>query len=250
MYRKYSASNSACRDIPFLVLATACCLIASPARAQWHVVDEQANKQLQTITQTLDKIYHQQGIGSYRQLKNAAPDPSLPLTDPAPTQDSERCQSLPPSQQANCLELAQTRNAQMAYMHQMYQYAQTRNQQLMEIEEERASITSSPDTIGLLENNTNQLMALNTQLAIDRQQLESAMNAYQARIDYLKEQQAHIASAAITGSSNGNNLIGGTLGNVVNGAISAVVLKTALQTAKSTEPKGIQRLGIEQSNGW
>ena len=250
MNRNHSVPNIARRSIAGLALAAACCLIALPVHAQWHVVDEQANHHLQTITRTLDKIYRQQGIGSYRQLKDAAPDPSLPLTDPALTQDSEHCQSLPPSQQANCLELAQTRNAQMAYMHQMYQYAQTRNQQLMEIEEERASITSSPDTIGLLENNTNQLMALNTQLAIDRQQLESAMNAYQARIDYLKEQQAHIANAAITGSSNGKNSIGGTPGNLINGAISAAVLKTALQTAKSTEPKGIQRLGIEQSNGW
>lgn len=232
------------------ILAVVCSLVASIAHAQWHVVDEQANRQLQGIDETLNKIYAQQGIGSYRQLKEVAPDPSLPLENPLLTQGMDRCQSLPSSQQTNCQNLVQTRNAQMAYMYQMYQYVLTRNQQLKEIEQERASLPSQPDSIGLLQNDTNQLIALNTQLAIDRQQMETVMNAYQTRIDYLKEQQTQVANAAITGSSSGQGLIGGTLGDVVNGTISAAILKTALEEAKSSEPSGMQRLSIEQSNGW
>lgn len=232
-----------------VILAMTCCLFASMAHAQWHVVDEQANQQLQGINGTLSKIYAQQNIGSYRQLKDTAPDPSLPLENPSLTEGMERCQSLPSSQQSNCQNIVQTRNAQMAYMYQMYQYALTRSQQLKEIEQERADIRASQDSIGLLQNNTNELTALNTQLAIDRQQMETVMNAYQARIDYLKDQQAQVANAAITGASSGQGL-GGTVGDVLNSVISAAVLKTALEGAKSSEPSGMQRLSIERSNGW
>jgi hypothetical protein len=233
-----------------IILMMACCLFASMAHAQWHVVDEQANQQLQSINDTLSKIYAQQNIGRYRQLKDIAPDPSLPLENPPLTQGMERCDSLPSSQRTNCQNLVQTRNAQMAYMYQMYQYALTRSQQLKEIEQERANIRASKDSIGLLQNNTNELTALNTQLAIDRQQMETVMNAYQARIDYLKDQQTQVANAAITGSSSGQRLIGGTVGDALNGVISAAVLKKALDGAKSSEPNGMQRLSIERSNGW
>jgi hypothetical protein len=218
------------------------------AHAQWHVVDEQANQQLQSIDQQLHdylpKMYNQHAIGSYRKLPDNTPDPKQAITNPDLTDDIDHCNNLPQGQQANCQELVKTRNAQMAYMHQIYDYTSKRRQQLIDIQAERASLGSGPDSAGKLQNNTNELIALNTQIAIDRQQMESVMNSYQARIAYLNDQQARLATQALNGSSQH-----GGLGNIVGGLVAAVSLKTILEAEKSSEPAGMQRLSIETSNG-
>lgn len=236
--------------VGMLALVLALGFTTRSAHAQWSVVDEQANQQLQDIHQQLQnylpKIYNQNTIGNYRKLPDSTPDPEQAITNPGLTDDIDHCNNLPQGQQANCQELVKTRNAQMAYMHQIYDYTSKRRQQLIDIQTERANIGMGPDSAGKLQNNTNALIALNTQIAIDRQQMESVMNSYQARIVYLNDQQARLAAQALNGSSQKS----GGLGNFVGGLVAAAALKTALTAEKSTEPDGMKTLSIEASNGW
>lgn len=223
----------------------------------WAVHDQDANGTLNNIRGDLDKIYSQQGIAKYTALGDAAPDPDQPLTAQDLTQGIDQCQSRPQAQQALCQEIIQTQNAQMNYMVTMYNNAITRNKQLQDIETERNELGSDPNNAGALQNNTNKLLALNAQLNIDHQQMQSVMYAYQTRLAYMNAQQAQLAQAAASGNppDSGNDisvpLVGSVdMGSLVKGLVTGVALKGALMGVQSPTPSGMKTLSTEQSNGW
>jgi protein-arginine kinase activator protein McsA len=232
-------------------------LAAPLAHADWYVVDKDANSKLDELKNKLDdantKLGQIQNIGSYKELGKIVPDPDQPLVKQTLQQDVTQCQSRPSSQQALCEEIIKTRNAQMAYMVTMFEYAKTRDQQLRDIETERQNIASTD--VGKLEDNTNKLLALNTQLAIDQQQLQSVMYAYETRLKYLRDQQTKLAEAAQTGNppDKTTGLFGGLDPNVaqaLTALTTGVVLKGALIAVKTPTPSDMRRLHVGDSNGY
>lgn len=223
------------------------------AHADWKVVDGDANDKLKDITNKLGDMYNQQKIGKYKELKEIVPDPDQALVKPTIDQDISQCQSRPQSQQSLCQEIIRTQNAQMAYMYTMFDYAKKRDQQLREIETERQNIADTD--VGKLEDNTNKLLALNTQLAIDQQQLQSVMYAYETRLKYLRDQQTRLAEAAQTGNppDKTTGLFGGLDPNVaqaLTALTTGVVLKGALIAVKTPTPSDMRRLHVGDSNGY
>lgn len=232
-------------------------LAAPLAHADWRVVDNDANDKLKDINSKLadvnSKLVQMQTLGKYKELKEIVPDPDQALVKPTLDQDIAQCQSRPQSQQSLCQEIIRTQNAQMAYMYTMFDYAKKRDQQLREIETERQGIADTD--VGKLEDNTNKLLALNTQLAIDQQQLQSVMYAYETRLKYLREQQTRMAQAAQSGNppDKTGGLFGGLDPNVaqaLTALTTGVVLKGALIAVKTPTPSDMQRLHVGDSNGY
>jgi hypothetical protein len=180
----------------------------------------------------------------------------------------DQCSNVAQGQQDNCKEIVQTQNAQYMYMTTAYANTVTRNTALQSLLTERQNIKSGScssgatgsgaggDTstcIGLLEDNTNKLMALYSLMALDRQQMESANYAYEVRLRYLRNYQARLANAAATGGptpssgSSGSSLpIPTGVGNLISNAVAGGVMAVALGTSSVNGPT----LGIEKSNGF
>ena len=232
-------------------------LITPLAHADWNVVDNDANKKLDDINSKLgdvnSKLGQIQTLGKYKELKEIVPDPDQPLVKQPLEQDIAQCQTRPQSQQALCQEIIKTQNAQMAYMVVMFQYAKTRDQQLREIETERQQIAETD--VGKLEDNTNKLLALNTQLSIDQQQLQSVMYAYETRLKYLRDQQTRLAEAATSGNppDKTTGLFGGldpSVAQALTALTTGVVLKGALIAVKTPTPSDMRRLHVGDSSGY
>lgn len=103
------------------------------------------------------------------------------------------------SVQKQVCELTQrTRNAQYNYMVAMNEITTERLKRLRKLEKDRAGIKDGQ--VGLLESNTNKLLALKAMMDIDRQQMESAMFAYDKRLAYLTDKQTGAALAAMSGT--------------------------------------------------
>lgn len=231
-------------------IALALGLAAPIAHADWNVVDKDANDKLNDIKSKLGDMYNQQRIGGYVKLGDIVPDPDKMVKKQDTSQGQEQCNSRPEKQQSVCQEIIQTQNAQISYMATMYDYAKKRDEQLRAIQDERSKIGS--DDLGKLEDNTNKLLALNTQLSIDRQQLLAAMYAFDTRLKYLQAQQTQMAQSATNGGSadkgNGAQLGGVNVGDIVGAVASGVVLKGALTVIKSSTPDGMKTLGIGKSD--
>jgi len=179
----------------------------------------------------------------------------------------DQCTNVAKGQQDTCKEIVHTQNAQYMYMTAAYANTATRNTALQALLTERQNIKSGSCSsgstgggtggtntcIGLLEDNTNKLMALYSLMALDRQQMESANHAYEARLRYLLNFQARLANAAATGgptpSSGGSGAgLSGSIdiGNLISTAVAGGVMAGALATSSVNGPT----LGIEKSNGF
>lgn len=234
-------------------LALALGLAAPVAHADWKVVDTDANNKLKDIKSKLNDMYNQQKIGGYVKLGDIVPDPDQKLVKQPADQDLKQCDSRPQGQQATCQEIIKTQNAQMAYMYTMFDYAKKRDQQLRDIQNERSKIGATE--VGKLEDNTNKLLALNTQLAIDQQQLQSVMYAYETRLRYLRNQQTRMTEAAASG--NPPDKTGGLFGNLdpsvaqaLTSLTTGLVLKGSLMAIKTPKPDDMRRLHVGDSNGY
>lgn len=242
---------------PRLLIAAALLLGAHtlPVHAQvggpWQVIDNDANKQLEKTNSKLDaidkKLKSMQTLGSYKQLGDRAADPGVPLASQALTEGIEACNNVTENQRDVCREIIKTRNAQMDYMTVMYKLAsQTRNQQLTDIQDERRRIAATD--YGKLQDNTNKLIALQTQMEIDRQQMQAAMYAYDTRLAYLRESQAKSASNMLAGKSENSGLIGDFLKEIGGSLITGAALKAALEAQRSDRPAGMRTL--DATKGW
>jgi hypothetical protein len=129
------------------------------------------------------------------------------------------------------------------YMKVMFDNSATRNQRLKDLVDARIAL--QPTDFGRLQDNTNQMIALQTLIALDQQQMESVNHAYQSRIDYLNRQITNEAHAATSGKSAGSGL-GGMIGSIVSGIAGGAALKAALNLSRHASEPGQRTLSIER----
>jgi hypothetical protein len=155
-----------------------------------------------------------------------------------------RCASARDAQKKVCEEIVKTENAQFIYMVRFHEMTVKRKERLDKIEQERQALEEKPENYGKLQDNTNKLLALATRMDLDRAQMESAMNAYDARLTYLKAFQAQKTRETMSGKTNdaGGDLFGIDLGSLGSAIVGGVALKGALETQKSDEPEGYKRM--------
>lgn len=244
------------RHVATLLLAAALG-IASSAQAQWRVVDNAANTKLQdmnsrigttsasgngngTVTGNLREIYQQQVFESFNgnnENSKAAPEPEEKLQHAQPTQSGvnmnadNRCKQatsgVAQQQYQLCREIVNTELAKYNYSLKMYEVTTQRQRYLDELKRQRANIRSHE--VGKLQDNTNRILLLMSQMDIDRQQQQTYMDAYVARIGYLQEASKALAQQALEGKGGG----AGGLGGAIGGAVGIAALKVALESAQS-----------------
>lgn len=245
------------------------------ANAQWSVVDREANgtlgeakKKLDDIDRNLESTNEQLGSRAEgggasinknldslnKRLElgapNAAASPGLRVEDPKQPWvmlsldlGAEQCDQIAASQQAFCTELVRTRNAHYMYMKVMFDNSATRNQRLKDLVDARLSFQATD--FGRLQDNTNQMIALQTLIALDQQQMESVNHAYRSRIDYLNRQITNEAHAATSGKSV-NSGLDGMIGSIVSGIAGGAALKAALNLSRHASEPGQRTLSIER----
>lgn len=222
--------------------------MAGAASAQWEVEDKKLNDKVEAIRKNqtikngdgkessgkevekpkekIEKIPDDQGVAAC-----AASTKGTPVSD---------------SQKESCELIQRTLNSQYNYMVAMYEITTKRLERLRTIEDERKKI--GDQKIGELESNTNKLLALKAMMDIDRQQMESAMFAYDKRIAYLTGQQTAAAKAAMAGKeppkSNRWSWVPDwvpddvlSLGKTL---AAGAVMKGALEAIKSDKPSGME----------
>ncbi len=228
--------------------------MAGAASAQWEVEDKKLNEKVEQIrkNQTIKN-----GDGKESSGKEVEkPKVTLPkLADDFGVSACSSSTSGTPvsSVQKQVCEMTQrTRNAQYNYMLAMNEITAKRLERLRTIEEERKKI--GDQKIGELESNTNKLLALKAMMDIDRQQMESAMFAYDQRIAYLTDKQTGAALAAMSGTkppdpegeSSWWSQITGDLMSLGKTAVAGLAMKGAFETIRSKEPDGYKPLMIDE----
>jgi len=248
----------------FRIVAVAfalCALLPSTAFAAWKVVDNDANTKLNDANTKLDDIRKDHRLGDKPKENASGEEVEKPKETLVKRKDDEgvsQCAkstsgtSVSSEQQKTCEIIMRTRNSQYNYMVAMYDITDKRLKRLREIEQERRAL--KPEQIGMLEDNTNKLIALKTLMDIDRQQTEAAMFAYEKRLAFLNDVQSAGARAAMNGqkppSADGAQADGlfpgwNGLGDIASKLIGGAAMTGALETAKSSKPDGFQKLNID-----
>lgn len=193
------------------------------------------------VNQNLVNLYDQQMIGVHESVGEIAKDPTEVLDNDKPmgaTMDDigieQRCppvaaEGIAQQQWLLCRLLVQTELAQYKYSLKMYQTAKDRYQRLETIQNERSNIESEEQ--GKLQDNNNKLLALLSLLAIDRQQQKTYMDAYAARLNYLRAARDTLTQQALNGRRNSASLFDAVGGAVAGGSTLSAVLE-ALRTEK------------------
>ena len=231
--------------------------VAASAHAQWRVIDRDANSKLRdmngrigtasatgngdgTVNGNLRELYQQQVFESFNgnnEDSKAAPEPEEKLQHAQPTQSGvnmnadNRCKQassgIAQQQYQLCREIVNTELAKYNYSLKMYEVTTQRQRYLDELKRQRANIRSHE--VGKLQDNTNRILLLLSQMEIDRQQQQTYMDAYVARIGYLQEASKTLAQQALDGKGEA----GGGLGSAIGGAVGIATLKAALEIAQS-----------------
>ena len=230
---------------------------AENAQAQWRVVDNAANTKLQdmngrigttsatgngngTVNGNLRELYQQQVFESFNgnnEDSKAAPEPEEKLQHAQPTRSGvnmnadNRCKQatsgIAQQQYQLCREIVNTELAKYNYSLKMYEVTTQRQRYLDELKRQRANIQSHE--VGKLQDNTNRILLLMSQMEIDRQQQQTYMDAYVARIGYLQEASKTLSQQALEGKGSASAGVGGLIG----GAVGIGTLKLALDAAQS-----------------
>lgn len=127
-----------------------------------------------------------------------------------------------PQQYDYCVAIVRTENRRFNAMVRMLEDVEERDRQLKEAVEERRRI--GKDEQGKLESNTNRILSLQSQLQNDVQNSATLMDAYEAALTSLREDQIRTANTALKSQST-------LLGNATQGA----ALKLALRAARARE---------------
>jgi len=234
--------------------------VARPAHAQWQVSDDATHSSLdlvqsklgeikeaqRTTNQWLDDQYQQQDIGAASRSAEQKPDdPGLLLQKDQLSKISggrdTRCPSMGASvaatrQQTVCQEIVDTEVAQYNYALAMRQTAIERQTRLDTLESERANLSPKTDA-GKLQTNSNELLALIARAEVDRQQYRTYMDAYAARLHYLRSLQDSLGTQAINGSAETR---GGIAARIIGGVVALGALETALQLQKTSKRGSFQ----------
>ncbi|WP_228135968.1 hypothetical protein [Xanthomonas sp. NCPPB 1128] len=249
------------------VVAVAALLMLVPATAfaQWKVIDNKQIDENKTNTNTLDKkldkIREDHQVGKAEKEKSSGDEVDKPKEKLVKVDDNygvsdcaAKTSGTPVSQeqQQTCELIQRTRNSQFNYMVAMYDITEKRLQRLRDLEQQRAKI--STNQIGLLEDNTNKLIALRALMDIDRQQTEAAMFAYEKRLSYLTQVQSAGAWAAMRGKKAPSATDTGSSGSLFDGfsglsdfaskIAAGAAMGVALEAVKSSRPQNLERLSI------
>lgn len=215
--------------------------MAGAASAQWEVVDKTLNEKVEQIrkNQTIKNGDGKESSGKEVEKPKEALK-KVPDDFGVSTCASSTSGTPVSSVQKQVCEMTQrTRNAQYNYMVAMNEITTKRLERLRTIEEERKKI--GDQKIGELESNTNKLLALKAMMDIDRQQMESAMFAYDKRLAYLTDKQTGAALAAMSGTeppdpdgeSSWWSQITGDLMSLGKTAIAGAAMKVALRPSRA-----------------
>ncbi|WP_242108047.1 hypothetical protein [Luteimonas aquatica] len=221
------------RSLPLLLcMAVAGVLMsaAAPASADWKVSDDKAQNKLEDIKGKIDKtndylgnedgksinqrlkdLYEQQTFKNAKKSEVYKDNPKDEIQDyPTFTIDKDkpegdaqkveldkRCKS----GDKICELIYNTEMAKYNYSVAVYKHiTQKRIKELKEIQEERNNIGDEEQ--GKIQANTNRLMTLMAKMEVDKQQQQSAMYAFDARIRYLQTARDTLANAATNGPVN------------------------------------------------
>jgi hypothetical protein len=255
---KYPKSSAVVRHVAVALLVIGVGAVSS-AQAQWRVVDNAANTKLQdmngrigttsangngngTVNGNLRELYQQQVFESFNGNNDdskAAPEPEEKLQHAQPTQSGvnmsadNRCKQatsgIAQQQYQLCREIVNTELAKYNYSLKMYEVTTQRQRYLDELKRQRGNIRSHE--VGKLQDNTNRILLLMSQMEIDRQQQQTYMDAYVARIGYLQEASKTLSQQALEGKGSASGP--GGLGGLIGGAVGIGTLKLALDAAQS-----------------
>lgn len=251
------------KNVLSILMGTLLLAVAGTAAAQWQVIDNEqisqnktntdsitknADSNRETLDKTLNKIYDSNKIGAASSEEKPSgkevEDPKEKLEKLADDYGVASCESqtngtpVADKQKTTCELIQRTRNSQYNYMVAMHEITKKRLERLRAIEQERKNIQETQ--IGKLEDNTNKLIALKALMDIDRQQMESAMFAYETRLNYLMKQQTNQSKSAMTGKEVDDSGAGGVFGSIAGGLQSlagqvaaGAVMKGVLESLKS-----------------
>ncbi|WP_454831793.1 hypothetical protein [Pseudoxanthomonas wuyuanensis] len=224
--------------VPFLAL-----LVAGNAQAQWQVVDNelirnserQWDKENDARDDIIERLDSLRTVGSASSAGEKAEEPEELLNADQPSQanhldESKRCPTPSASGVAQqqwqfCQEIVRTELAQYKYSLKMYELTKKRHERLVEIERERENLGSTDE--GKLQDNTNKLLALLSLMEIDRQQQKTYMDAYAARLHYLRESRDLLTEQALRGAKGGSlgDTVAGSIGGLIGGGVMAAALE-------------------------
>lgn len=228
--------------------------LCTPALAQnaWEVHDDHANKHLAEIEKRIgDDGNVNANLNKLAKFGNAKksgddakePEEKLDAKDPSvqvKKSIDERCPNpgaaagAAQQQWQLCQEIVKTELAQYTYSMTMYELSRKRQERLQEIEQERSNLGVGEQ--GKLQDNSNKLLALLSRMEVDRQQSRAYMDAYSARLTYLRAVRDMLSNEILSGKDSGG--AGGGGGNLMPKKIVAAVagmaaMKVALEKAKS-----------------
>ncbi|MBT2746923.1 MULTISPECIES: hypothetical protein [unclassified Lysobacter] len=238
-----------------LVPALAGALICGPAAAQsaWEVHDQHANDHLEeiekrigddgTVNGNLKKLTK---LGSAKNSGDDAKEPEEKLNEQTPSSQvdktvEDRCPNpgatsgAAQQQWQLCQDIAKTELAQYKYSMAMYKLALERQKRLKEIENERSNLGGEDQ--GKLQDNNNKLLALLSRMEVDQQQRSAYMDAYSARLTYLRSVRDMLSHEVLRGKDGGSAGAGG--GGVSGGGKAAaglagiLLMKATLESLKS-----------------
>jgi len=218
----------------------------APVLAQdaWEVHDKHANDHLAevekrigddgTVNGNLKKLAK---LGSAKKSGDDAREPEEKLDAKEPSVQvkksmEERCPNpgggagAAQQQWQLCQQIVKTELAQYQYAMTMYELARNRQQRLQEIESERSGLGA--DEQGKLQDNTNKLLALLSRLEVDRQQSRAYMDAYAARLTYLRAVRDMLSNQVLRGKESGGGSSAGGGGRIAAGIVGIASMKAAL----------------------
>ncbi len=221
---------------------------AGPAQADWKVKDETLIKdskdQWKTENEQRDSLRR---IGAYQsageKLEEPKDDEVLPKDRPSETVDldvSKRCKEPDKKegvagQQYNlCQEIVKTERAQYTYSMKVYENTKKRYEAFDRIQKEREKI--GENDAGKLADNTNKLLALLTLMEIDKQQHDTYMAAYSARLHYLNKSVEELTRQTIGGDPGAKKSFGADLAGRAAGLATLALALDALKTENRYNP--------------
>jgi len=228
--------------VAFAVLS----MLGGGAQADWLVKDTDAITELKHANRRLDEISDVLGeriegdargtvndhlrelndrmaLGGSESPGERPPDPqgwSAMQWSEWTTLDEElrRCSQVAGSQKAACESIARTQDSYHKFLRTMYATTQTRHERLQALVAARKKL--GPRDYGRLEDLSNQILALQSLIALDRQQAEMVAYSYGARMAFLNRSLAR----------EGTDLIRGAQSGLVAAIVGAGALAVALES--------------------
>jgi hypothetical protein len=238
-----------------LLIALAAVLAAPLAHAQWEVTDQDTHDKLKELNDRF-KVKMQPPINqspALFQRESTAPsgDPLYGPPNPTPQGWSSDgldgiekiCSGVSGNQADLCTQIANTRKAYYDYMYKMYLTNSKRYEMLRKLTDDRKNIPENE--FGHLQGNTNEILALQTLITLDRQQMESVDHGYRMRIDFLTQQMTQLAKDAASGKTN-SDPVASLISNITSTVVGGLVLQGALALQSSQTPDGFRKLEIDQ----